>query len=213
MTDGEYIPLRKASLLVGLQGRTIRNYAKKDIFKTYTSPSGQILYNRQSLLTYINDSSNIKETDEKRFIIYCRVSSKKQSDDLQRQIDLARDLYPSYEVITDIGSGINFKRKGLQTILRYAVEKQISELVVFHKDRLARFGFEVIEQVINLSGGKIKVVGDEVHKSSEQELAEDLLSIITIYSCKQMGKRRYNKNSKTKTLPDGGTEESTSEMV
>lgn len=210
MTSNEFIPLRKASILIGLQGRTIHKYAKTGIFKTFTTPFGQTLYNRQSLLDYVNNFSNAKETEEQKNIVYCRVSSKKQSDDLQRQVKLAGELYPGYEVISDIGSGINFKRKGLETILRYSNEKRIGELVVFHKDRLARFGFEIIEKVINLSGGKVTVVDNEDHKSSEQELAEDLLSIIHIYSCKQMGKRRYNKNIKNKVVSDTETEESTS---
>lgn len=210
MTSNEFIPLRKASILIGLQGRTIHKYAKTGIFKTFTTPFGQTLYNKQSLLDYVNNFSNIKETEEQKNIVYCRVNSKKQSDDLQRQVKLAEELYPDYEVISDIGSGINFKRKGLETILRYSNEKRISELVVFHKDILARFGFEVIEKVINLSGGKVTVIDNENYKSSEQELAEDLLSIIHIYSSKQMGKRRYNKNTKDKVISDIETEESTS---
>jgi len=207
MLKNEYIPLRKAKVIVGLEGRTVLEYAKKGMFKTFTTPYGQTLYNKQSLLEYVNNFSNTEETQERRNIVYCRVSSKKQENDLQRQIELARELYPSYEVISDISSGINFKRKGLETILQLAVNKGIKELVVFHRDRLCRFGFELVERIIILSGGKVTVVDNkEENKSTEQELAEDLLSLIHVYSCRQMGKRRY-KNSKAKDVSNEESEE------
>ena len=125
-------------------------------------------------------------------IIYCRVSSNKQKDDLKRQIEYLQNLYPSHDIISDIGSGINFKRKGIQTILEYALQQNIEEIVVAYKDRLARFGYELLEKTIELSGGKITVINNEKYKSNSEELAEDLLSIIHIFNCRQMGKRRYN---------------------
>lgn len=74
------------------------------------------------------------------------------------------------------------------------MQGNIGTVVVAHRDRLCRFGFELIEQVVQLGGGRIIVDDDsDQHKSSEQELAEDLLSIVHIYSCRQMGKRRYTK--------------------
>ena len=93
--------------------------------------------------------------------------------------------------ISDIASGINFKRKGLQTILDSCIQGVIGEVIVAHRDRLSRFGFDLIKLIIEKAGGTITVIDDTQHKSTEQELAEDLLSIIHIYSCKQMGKRSY----------------------
>ena len=80
---------------------------------------------------------------------------------------------------------------GLATILDACVQNSIGEVVVAHRDRLCRFGFDLVKQIIEKSGGSITVIDDEKNKSSEQELAEDLLSIINIYSCRQMGKRKY----------------------
>ena len=68
----------------------------------------------------------------------------------------------------------------------------IEEIVVAYKDRLARFGYELIESIVNQGGGKITIINDEKFKSCEQELAEDLLAIIHIFNCRQMGKRRYS---------------------
>jgi predicted site-specific integrase-resolvase len=129
--------------------------------------------------------------------IYTRVSSRKQSDDLERQIEFIKSQKPeyniSYKLISDIGSGINFKRQGLITILDTCLQNNIGEVVIAHKDRLSRFGFDLIKLIIEKAGGKITIINDERNKSTEQELAEDLLSIIHIYSCRQMGKRKYTK--------------------
>ena len=134
--------------------------------------------------------------------IYTRVSSKKQMDDLSRQIIYIQSKhtqYTSYTTLSDIGSGINFKRKGLQTILDSCLQGLIGEVVIAHRDRLSRFGFELIKCFITKAGGTITVLDDDGHKSTEQELAEDLLSIVHIYSCKQMGKRSYKSNTVKKS--------------
>jgi len=133
------------------------------------------------------------------------VSSKKQVDDLARQIDYlksARTEYSSYIPIIDIGSGINFKRQGLSTILDACMQRTIGEVVVAHRDRLSRFGFELIKLIINKAGGTLTVIDDERNKSSEQELSEDLLSIVHIYSCKQMGRRKYRKRDDIQSVED-----------
>jgi predicted site-specific integrase-resolvase len=97
-----------------------------------------------------------------------------------------------------VASGINFKRKGLQTLLDACLSKTIGEIIVAHKDRLCRFGFDLIKLIVTKSGGTITVINDSENKSSEQELSEDLLSIIHIYSCKQMGKRSYKSKQNIK---------------
>ena len=115
-------------------------------------------------------------------------------DNLSRQIEFVKSKhlgYASYEFISDIASGINFKRKGLSTILDACLQGNVGEIVVAHRDRLCRFGFDLLKLIVEKQGGKITVINDDIHKSTEQELSEDLLSIIHIYSCRQMGKRSY----------------------
>ena len=143
---------------------------------------------------------------KKRKIAYCRVSSKKQEDDLERQKDFFRTKYPDYELVTDIGSGINWKRKGLKTILESAMQGNLSELMVAHRDRLCRFGFELVEWILERNNVKLSVLDREDHKSPDHDLTDDILSIIHIYSCRQMGKRRY-KIKEDKNLSNSETEE------
>ena len=204
-----YVSVGRAAELSGLSTQTIRKFADQGTIQSYRTPSGQRRFNKLSLQEMFGTKMFIEKvsSDQKLNFIYTRVSSKKQFDDLARQLEYIRSkdsIYSSYISIQDIGSGINFKRKGLETILDRCTQKNIGEIIIAHRDRLCRFGFELIKMFVEKSGGSIKIIDDEQHKSSEQELSEDLLSIVQLYSCKQMGKRKY----KTK-LPPKGSEDKT----
>jgi putative resolvase len=195
----EFITCREASRLTGLAGSTLRKWADKGDVKSYKTASGQRLYSFKCLQDL---TGGISVSKEKSKIVYCRVSSSKQKDDLNRQVEQLKHLYPTYEVISDCGSGINFKRKGLQTILERAIQGTLGEVVVAHRDRLSRFAFDLIKWIIEQRDGKIIVLDEEIHKSTEQELAEDLLSIVHIYTCRQMGRRRYKIKDIKNTIKD-----------
>jgi predicted site-specific integrase-resolvase len=182
----------------------------------YRTPSGQRRINLQSIQEFCSNAVSSKDKSDvpKENIVYARVSTKKQVDDLSRQLEfLNRPEYIGYRVITDIASGINFKRKGLSTILDACLQGHIGEIIVAHRDRLCRFGFELIEQLVTKAGGKITVLEHSNDKTCEQELTDDLLSIIHVFSCRQMGKRSYAnrkvKDLKDKNLSNDGTEENT----
>jgi predicted site-specific integrase-resolvase len=212
----EFVPARTMSKMVGLKYQTAIKLAKDVGIKCFTTPSGQTRYSKESILSYINDNANIKEIlpiEQKHNIVYCRVSTKKQDDDLQRQIARAKSDYPDYEIISDLGSGLNWQRKGLNTILEYTMQRNLGELVVFHRDRLSRFGFDLLKKIITLSGGKVTVTDNDETKyeSRSSELAEDLMSIIHIYSCREMGRRRY-KSKKNKVVSDSGSTEEAIEL-
>jgi putative resolvase len=214
ITNGEskFIPLHQAVQFTGVKSQTLRAWAKQGKIKTYKTPSGQLLYDKQNILIVTDDVSFVKE---KKSILYARVSSKKQLDDLERQCEQLRTSFPLHELITDCGSGINWSRHGLKTILELAMSNQLTEVVIAHRDRLCRFAFELIEWIINSRGGKIIVLDktEDEHQSSEQELAEDILSIVHIYSCKQMGRRRYSKNLKDKVVSNNTTNKNITTMV
>ena len=101
-----------------------------------------------------------------------------------------RKRYPDAEIVKDIGSGINFERKGLRSILERAMQGTVVTLVVAYRDRLARFGSQIIEFVLQQSGGQL-VVLNEVSLSPEQELTTDLLTILHVFSCRLHGLRKY----------------------
>ena len=84
----------------------------------------------------------------KKNICYCRVSTRNQKDDLERQLKYMKEKYPTYEIMTDIGSGLNMNRRKLREIIKLAINGDINELVIAHRDRLARFGYDLIENLI-----------------------------------------------------------------
>lgn len=189
-----FVSVGNASMLTGLDRQTIRKMVDASQIVGYKTPSGQRRIDRKSLQTMChvgNDDEN-KQVGKKQNFLYSRVSTKKQMDDLSRQVNyLKKPEYADYTIIQDIGSGINFKRKGLSSILDACIQRTIGEVVVAHRDRLSRFGFDLIELFIKKGGGTLTVLDNDGNKSSENELSEDLLSIIHIFNCRQMGKRSY----------------------
>ncbi len=213
----EYISIREAVRFSGISAQTLRKLGDEQKIKCYKTLTGQRKFNKQCLekMCNSNDIINKIENNSIQNFIYSRVSSKKQMDDLSRQIEFIKSIrteYSTYISITDVASGINFKRKGLSIILDACLQGTLGEIVVAHRDRLCRFGFDLLKLIIEKKGGSITVIDDEKHKSTEQELSEDLLSIVHIYSCRQMGKRSYkikinNKNNESTTSSESASTE------
>jgi predicted site-specific integrase-resolvase len=124
---------------------------------------------------------------------------------LERQVEYFRCKYPDYEIVKDIGSGLNFKRKGFNTILDSAIKGDIGEVVVTHKDRLCRFGFELVLRIIESTNGKILVL-DKEETSPEKELVNDILSIITVFSSRLYGLRSHSIKNKIREATSGSSE-------
>ncbi len=187
--DVEYVSSQEACKLFQVSISTLRRWDNEGKIDTYRTAGKQRRYSTQ-LLTKTNNT--ITNDVQKQKICYCRVSSTHQKNDLQRQKEYLKSKYPDYRIIQDIGSGINWKRSGLKTILELAMQKKLETVVVAHRDRLCRFAFELIQWILEKNEVKLVVLNESIC-STEQELAEDLLSIIHVFSCKQMGKRRYKK--------------------
>jgi predicted site-specific integrase-resolvase len=188
------LPSRKACVELGVCANTLRSWAKTGKIDFVLAPSGQRLYDVLSI---------IKRSSGKQKIVYARVSSKSQKDDLQSQIEFLKTRYPEHRLITDIGSGLNFKRRGLLSLLDAVMSGQVEELVVCHRDRLARFGFDLIDAIASKNNCKI-VVLDNARLSPEEELTRDLISIIHVFSCRLYGLRKYGRQVKEdKNLPKG----------
>lgn len=198
--EENFIQSRKACELTGLTDQTLRKYADEGKIRSYRTPSGHRMYSKSSLQKLINYVYDVQIKENKKKIIYCRVSSKNQLDDLARQSHSLQSQFPNHELVTDCGSGLNFTRKGLKTILEQTMHGNVQEIVVAHKDRLCRFAYELIEFICSSNGCKIIILDQEKFKSKEQELAEDIMSIITVFSCRKYGSRKYNCDKKDKTI-------------
>lgn len=142
--------------------------------------------------------------NNKRKICYCRISSPKQKEDLKRQIQFMKTNYPGYEIIHDIGSGLNFKRKGLEEIIDIAIKGDLEVLIIAYKDRLARIGYELIETLITkYSKGKIIIVNKSEEETPDEEMVKDVISIMNVYVAKVNGLRKYKSLIKKDIVESG----------
>ena len=188
MSNLSYVPRKKVLETLGIHYQTLYNLVRRKEIESVKV--GRI--NVYNLDKYIKDNNILINKKEK--ICYCRVSSQKQKEDLDRQINLMKYLYPSHRIISDIGSGLNFKRKGLVEIINLGIKNELEELVIAYKDRLVRFGYELIEYILkNHSNANIKILNKSEEKTPTEELTEDILAIMNVYVAKVNGLRKYEK--------------------
>lgn len=194
-----YLGGTEAAKVLGVHQRTLYLWDANRKIETIRTPGGKRLYNVDKFLK--EKSGNVKpgiENEDDLFaldrikIAYARVSSHRQKDDLERQKQFLKKRYPNHILIEDIGSGINLNRRGLNKIIHLAIQGKVEELVVAYKDRLARFGFELIEELIHkYSNGNIKIINSEKKQEPEEELVKDMLQIMNIFVAKMNGLRKY----------------------
>jgi predicted site-specific integrase-resolvase len=185
--DPKFISGKQASEILGVKRYTLYKYEKEGLIRTIRSPGGKRFYNVNE---YLEKHNIIKKTEEvnKRKICYARVSSYSQKPELQNQINLLKKIYPKHEILYDIGSGINFKRKNLLKIMDYGTKNELDELVITYKDRLCRIGFSLIEHI--LKNTKITILYND-NESPEKDVVNDLIEIITVFSSRIYGLRSY----------------------
>lgn len=181
-----YVKAAEYSKLFKVHPQTLRRWAESGKVQFRWSPGGIRLYQLPD-----GDRSGGEAVEEAKGVVYARVSSAKQKDDLQRQAGYLQSKFPGHRLVTDIGSGINWKRKGLLSLLDAANKGDLREVVVATRDRLCRFAFDLLEHIFTQRGVRL-VVLDSADMSPEQELSDDLLSIVQIFCCRRNGKRRYS---------------------
>lgn len=167
-----------------------------EVIPARISEKGTRYYSEEQLRELKNSRTPQRE---EKVVAYCRVSTKSQKDELEKQVENVKSyMYAkgySFEVITDIGSGINYKNKGLQELISLINSNQVTKVVILHKYRLVGFGFELIQLLCDLHGVEIEII-DNSEQSNEEELTDDLIEIITVFANRLYGSR----SKKTKTL-------------
>ena len=189
-----YTPKQLATLF-GVTTQTLIDWENDGKIKAIKTQGGHRRY-----VHNVSEPVQTNEGESKKKYIYARVSSSKQVPDLQRQIAVLQKTYPNHDIIQDIGSGINFKRRGLITLLESVFGGNVSEVVVAHKDRLTRFGFDLFQFIFEKFGVSIKVLSDDDVKEPINELARDLLSVVTVFTARYYGARKYNLLPKDQVL-------------
>ena len=198
----KYYSIGQFAKAIGKTTKTLRNWDKNGKLKPVRVEDTRYRYYSQEQLNHFLGLKLEKQIN-KKIIGYCRVSSHKQKDDLERQIENVKTyMYAKgyqFEIITDIGSGINYDKKGLNQIIDMVTNSEVEKIVVLYKDRLIRFGYELIENLCNKFGTIIEII-DNTEKTDEQELVEDLVQIVTVFSCRLQGKRANKAKKMIKEL-------------
>ena len=181
--------MNEVSEITGLAQSTLRlMHRKGELVPAKISSGGTRYYSDEQIKEYMGI-----ETVSKRIVIgYARVSSRKQEDDLNKQIEnLKTYMFAkgySFEMITDIGSSVNYSRNGLTKLLERIHNGEVSKIVVLYKDRLVRFGFELLETVCKLNDCEIEIV-DNTPKMDEEELINDLVKVVNVFGSELKGEQ------------------------
>jgi DNA binding domain, excisionase family len=206
----EYYKTGELAKMIGKQTRTVQSYCTKGYINSIIIPSGKRIISRDEVIKYLKKSKLLYEDNNKIDLIYARVSTNKQKNrgDLNRQIEYITkkiiNINPkNLKIFSEVGSGLNDNRKELNKVLAMVMNDEIDRIFILYKDRLTRFGFNYLEQICNKYGTKIIVISKEIHeKSIQEELAEDIISIIHSFSGKLYGMRNAIKEKLDKELSD-----------
>ena len=181
--------MNEVSEITGLAQSTLRlMHRKGELVPAKVSSGGTRYYSDEQIKEYMGI-----ETVSKRIVIgYARVSSRKQEDDLNKQIEnLKTYMFAkgySFEIIIDVGSSINYSKKGLTNLLERIHNGEVSKVVVLYRDRLVRFGFELLETVCKLNDCEIEIV-DNTPKTNEEELVNDLIKVVNVFGSELKGEQ------------------------
>ena len=197
---------------LGVTVRTLQIWDKKGTFKAHRTPTNRRYYTEEQYLEYIGQSIS----NNRKNVAYARVSTRSQKNDLKNQIDFIRQYANAKgiildETITDIGSGLNYNRKKWNQLLEEVMDNQIDTIFITYKDRFIRFGYDWFEKLCKMHNTKI-VVLNNIETSPTQEMVDDLISIVHVFSCRLYGLRKYKSKLKNdKSLRGGESNDSSSE--
>ena len=180
--------------LLNVSVKTLQRWDRDNILKAFRTPTDRRYYTYDQYLEFKGVSNN---SNTKKKIIYTRVSTNNQKDDLRNQVKYLLDFANAKgiiidEIIEDIGSRLNYNRKKWNKLIEHCMENKIDSIMITHKDRFIRFGYEWFERFLGKYNVKIIVVNNET-LSPNEELVQDIISILHVFSCEIYGMRKYKK--------------------
>jgi excisionase family DNA binding protein len=196
MKQEKLLTISEASKLLGVAKSTLRRWEEEGkLIPDVRTKGGQRRYKLSSLLPEMKH----KNSYNRKTIAYARVSSYDQKDDLERQKQVLEIYCASngwdFEILSDLGSGINYNKKGLKTLINAIIDGEVGRLVITHKDRLLRFGAELIFAICEAKEVEVVIINKGEDRTFEEDLAKDVLEIITVFSARLYGARSH-KNKK-----------------
>lgn len=190
----EYYTISKAAKYLNTGISTLRQWERMSKIKPLRTAGGHRRYTKEMLDSVLQ--GNPRPEHNKLLIVgYCRVSTYDQRKDLARQKDVVQTYCEKqgqpFKIITDIGSGLNYKRKGFNNLIHLICSNQCDQLVINYQDRLVRFGFDLLENICKEHNVEIIVLNQTQPDDPNQELTQDVLAVITVFAAKLYGKQSY----------------------
>jgi predicted site-specific integrase-resolvase len=192
------LSISEAAKLKGVSTQTLRRWEASGKLIPELTPTGHRRYDISQLM-------GIKQ--QLLFTVgYARVSSYDQKEDLNRQVEILELFCASngwqVEIIRDLGSGLNYSKKGLKRLINLITDGKVERLVITHKDRLLRFGSELIFSLCEIFGTEVVIINRTEDSSDEEDLAQDVLEIITVFSARLYGSRSHKNKKLVEELKD-----------
>ncbi|MGB7443709.1 MAG: IS607 family transposase [Coleofasciculaceae cyanobacterium] len=195
---GRLLSISEAAKLKGVSQNTLRRWEKQGKLIPQRTLNGHRRYDINQILE-INNNQSVT-------VGYARVSSHDQKADLERQKQVIELFCAqqgwSFQIIQDLGSGVNYSKRGLQRLIRLITDNQVERLVLTHKDRLLRFGAELIFSLCEHFGVEVVIINRTEDASFEEDLAKDVLEIITVFSARLYGSRSHKNRRLVEELRD-----------
>jgi predicted site-specific integrase-resolvase len=194
----DHLTLRHAASYLGFNLKTLQLWDRKGILKSHRTQTNRRYYIKAELDLFLNKKYKLPQQQmEREVIAYCRVSSRNQMIDLKNQRKVLEDFcyskgFSNVSFIEEVGGGLNFKRKEFISIIDKINQGKVLKLIIAHKDRLTRFGFELIEHFCSANSVELLILNSE-RLSPEQEMVQDLMTIIHCFSSRLYGLRNYRK--------------------
>lgn len=181
---------------LGVSVPTLQRWDREGVLKAYRNPKNRRYYTEEQYLNYMGMSDDKK----RKVVAYSRVSSRNQKNDLDNQFNFIKNYCNAKGIIvddymSDIGSGLNYKRKNWNKLLDQVMNNEIETIYITYKDRFIRFGYDWFENLCHQFDTQIVILNDKT-TSPQQELVEDLISIIHVFSCRIYGLRKYKTDIK-----------------
>ena len=200
------ISIGKAAAELGVTRETLRRWEATGKIASSRTPNGHRRYDLFQLRGMIPK----KNPEEKRTVAYARVSSHDQKSDLARQVMVLESYCANhgwkFEVVQDLGSGLNYNKKGLRRLIKEIFSGSVQRLVVAHKDRLLRFGAELVFSLCEQFGTEVVIINSSEDSSFEDDLVQDVLEIITVFSARLYGARSRKNKKLVEALRDAANE-------
>ena len=210
MTDEvktKWVKAQEAAKFYRISIPQLRKWGRENSIPVERTPGGHFLYSLP-----VDDGSQEKQKEPSTWsenIIYARVSSRKQKGDLERQIRYLQLKHPSFTIVRDIGSGINYKRKGFKNILERLFKGGIKKVVVAHQDRFVRFGYDFFEWLFIQFGAVLECM-EKQKALTRDDIIDDVMEVFTVFTSRYYGQRKYHQreqddNGRDET-PEGNQE-------